>query len=89
MSHHAPKDALTQIHEALPEPNDMGEPEYAVRAVLTLIHEMGANCTFAHEAKFSGAMFWLTQQALNGLDKMEADLAAATELTRSENTQAT
>ncbi len=66
-----PIEALDEINMKLKELYDLSRPEYATRAALEIIHQLATHHALDDSEALSDALFWLTNEALDGLKIIE------------------
>lgn len=75
-----PSEALTEIHSTLLDPREIGEQHYAPRAALEIIHQLALKNGLEDDEGIRDAIYWLTSQALNGLNAIDAATQQAQEI---------
>lgn len=76
------KQAVRAISKALPDVTDLFGKPFAVKACLIIVNEFACHNKMAEDEDFNHAMFWLANQALQGMHEIEAGLERARDIAR-------
>lgn len=77
-----PVEALDEITSILNKLDGITEPHYAARASLTIIKELSMNGGLDDSTQMSEAIYWLTNQGMEGLALMEDGVRRSNDISR-------
>lgn len=77
-----PLEALADINLTLKDTSDIGEPQYAARAALEIIHQLATHGALDDSDQMKDAIYWLASQGLDGLRIIEDGTRRATNIAR-------